>query len=426
MTTDTRYSADTRIMRVVHNALRRDIARAAEVLRTAPPPAQAQRVALADHLVWMMHFLHLHHTGEDSGLWPLVRELNPAAAALLDAMDADHARIGPEMERVAAVAADYRAHPAAREELSQSVTSLERVLLPHLQREEDEMMPVVARTLTRRQWDDVEQRVFIASKTKRELGIEAHWIIDGAGREDYDVTVRKVDPATRFMLLHAFKRPYRRACATRWGADLDVSPRLRRPTRTEGAAELWIDVPARQLYDAVADVTRISERSPECRRCEWLPGRPPGTVGARFRGHNRAHHMRWSRVCEVTAVDPGRKFEFRTVSDRRNPLYHDSTTWSYLFTADGDGTRVTHSYRIDVLPYRPLLRLYSRLQPQHQDMRPQMRQNLEALRQQAHAGSPTGRLSPEPPGRTGRRARPWDRCGPRRGWSRGASTRRGA
>ena len=392
MTTGTLQSVDTRIMRIVHNALRRDIARSAQVLRTAPPPAQTQRVALADHLVWMMHFLHLHHSGEDRGLWPLVRELNPDAGALLDAMDADHARIRPEMERVTAAATEYRVHPTAREGLSHALAALEQVLLPHLQCEEDEMMPVVARTLTRRRWDDVEEQVFIASKTKRELGIEAHWIVDGVDREDYDVTVHKVGPATRFMLLHVFRRPYRRACAARWGADLDVSPRIHQPPRTEGSVELWIDVPAPQLYDMVADVTRINERSPECRSCGWLPGLSPGTVGARFRGRNRAHHMRWSRVCEVAAADPGRKFEFHTVSDRRNPRYHDSTTWSYTFRADGDGTRVTHSYRIDVLPYRPLLSLYARLQPQHRDMRPQMRQNLEALRRQAHAGAPTGSL----------------------------------
>ena len=59
------------------------------------PPAQTQRVALADHLVWMMQFLHIHHSGEDRGLWPLVRELNPAAGPLLDAMDADHSGSPP-------------------------------------------------------------------------------------------------------------------------------------------------------------------------------------------------------------------------------------------------------------------------------------------------------------------------------------------
>lgn len=237
MTTDTLPPADTRIMRVVHSALRRDLTRAAQVLRTAPAPERTQRVALADHLVWMMQFLHLHHSGEDQGLWPLVRAVNPAAEALLDEMDADHARIGPEIERVTAAATDYRADPAAREDLVHALTALEQVLLPHLQREEDEMMPVVARTLTRRQWDEVEQKVFIASKTKRELGIEAHWVVDGVDREDYDVAVGKVGPATRFLLRHAFARPYRRACAARWGADVDVGPRLHRPPRTEGSVE---------------------------------------------------------------------------------------------------------------------------------------------------------------------------------------------
>ena len=104
MTTATRPPADTRIMRIVHSALRRDLARAQQVLRAPPPPAQTQRVALADHLAWMMHFLHIHHSGEDRGLWPLVRELNSAAGPLLDAMDADHTRIAPEIERVTAAA----------------------------------------------------------------------------------------------------------------------------------------------------------------------------------------------------------------------------------------------------------------------------------------------------------------------------------
>lgn len=43
MTTDTLSPADTRIMRIVHSALRRDIARAAQVLHTSPPPARTQR-----------------------------------------------------------------------------------------------------------------------------------------------------------------------------------------------------------------------------------------------------------------------------------------------------------------------------------------------------------------------------------------------
>jgi hypothetical protein len=41
-------------------------------------------VALGKHVSWMLDFLHAHHSGEDAGLWPLVRRRNPAAVELLD------------------------------------------------------------------------------------------------------------------------------------------------------------------------------------------------------------------------------------------------------------------------------------------------------------------------------------------------------
>ena len=76
--------ADTRMMGIVHDALRRDLARTRAAL-ACPVPA-AQRRALAAHVGWMMDFLHEHHEGEDKGLYPMVRAINPATGALLDAM----------------------------------------------------------------------------------------------------------------------------------------------------------------------------------------------------------------------------------------------------------------------------------------------------------------------------------------------------
>ncbi len=93
--TELHEPADTRSMGIVHSALRRDLERTRLVLSASPHPGEEQRRAIAEHLMWMMHFLHVHHTGEDDGLWPLVLAKNPAAAELLDRMDADHKRIAP-------------------------------------------------------------------------------------------------------------------------------------------------------------------------------------------------------------------------------------------------------------------------------------------------------------------------------------------
>ena len=83
--------ADTTMMGIVHDALRRDLGRATAAMSSEPSPPDRQRVAIAVHVRWLMDFLHSHHVGEDQGLWPLVRAHNPQAGDMLDQMDADHA-----------------------------------------------------------------------------------------------------------------------------------------------------------------------------------------------------------------------------------------------------------------------------------------------------------------------------------------------
>ena len=151
--------------------------------------------------------------------------------------------------------------------------------------------------------------------------------------------------------------------------------------RTGGSVDTIIHVSPQVVYAAVADVTKTGERSPECREADWLPGAEPGTVGARFRGRNRVGRLiRWSRVCEIVAAEPGRSFAFRTVPERIDKTRSDSTVWSFqLEPADG-GTRVTHTYEIEKMPAKVMQAIYGRLLPQHRDMRPQMSETLANLK----------------------------------------------
>ena len=155
--------------------------------------------------------------------------------------------------------------------------------------------------------------------------------------------------------------------------------------RTEGSVDTFVAAPPHEVYAAVADISRTGERSSECHSAEWLPGATPGEAGSRFRGRNRSGVARWSRVCEVVASEPGVRFVFRTVPERMDPSRRDSTTWSYTFTPEGTGTRVTHSYEITMLPSRPFRALYGRMLPHHRDMRPQMAETLAALKKALEA-----------------------------------------
>src|SRR5215472_7046210 len=82
--------ADTSTMRIVHTALRRDLARAHTALTEPPYPDSAQRAALSAHLRWLLGFLHKHHEAEDDYLYSMVRTANPGSAPLLNDMASDH------------------------------------------------------------------------------------------------------------------------------------------------------------------------------------------------------------------------------------------------------------------------------------------------------------------------------------------------
>jgi len=216
--------ADTRIMGVAHNALKRDLRRARDVLAASPTPRGRQRRALGEHVLWMLDFLHEHHSGEDTFLWPLMRDRNPAAADLLDSMEADHARIAPAAEAAAEAARAYvtTTTDPPRAALVDALDELMEVLFPHLDREVAEAMPVASACLTARDWDDFLKHLETRPTSPRAvalLAMQALWALEGTDAESYAVATAAVPAPLLFVLVHGFGRSYRRHAAERWGPD---------------------------------------------------------------------------------------------------------------------------------------------------------------------------------------------------------------
>lgn len=213
--------ADTRMMGIVHGALRRDLLRTRDTLVTEPYPLGRQRRALGEHVVWLMRFLHAHHASEDEGLWPLVRARNPGAGELLDGLEAEHQRIDPAATALASAGRRYgeSTDDEARGELVATLDGLTAVLFPHLDREVQDAMPVVSASITRADWQAVEQRYNVKPKSLAQLGMEGHWLLDGIDAEGFDVVVHTVPAVPRFILLHGFARAYRRRARARWEPD---------------------------------------------------------------------------------------------------------------------------------------------------------------------------------------------------------------
>ena len=221
MTITSDATADTTMMRIVHDALRRDLARASATLARPERASREQRRAVGAHLLWMMRFLHAHHASEDDGLYPLVRERAAAAAETLDVLDRmarQHETIAPAMTAVetAASALATTGSDDATQQTTAALDALAGVLLPHLREEEDEAMPITARLITAAEWQALEKLHNLDGKSTSDLGFEGHWLIDSASDADRATVIALVPPIQRFILLHGFARRYRRQAAACW------------------------------------------------------------------------------------------------------------------------------------------------------------------------------------------------------------------
>jgi uncharacterized protein YndB with AHSA1/START domain len=95
---------------------------------------------------------------------------------------------------------------------------------------------------------------------------------------------------------------------------------------------LDIAAPAKEIYALISDITKMGRWSPETYRTRWLGGASGAEAGARFKGYNRWHWVRWATRVEVQVADPGHEFSFCTIMYGK-----PRTLWSYTFFAKGGG-----------------------------------------------------------------------------------------
>jgi len=380
--------ADTRTMRIVHAALRRDLARAQAALTEPPYPDRAQRAALSAHLRWLLGFLHKHHGAEDDYLYPMVRAANPGAATLLNDMAADHDAIQTAMAAAEQAVEHYARSADPREELAAELRTLSGVLLPHLRREEDDMMPVVSASITEQQWRNWEQTA--AKPPRREIPFTANWLMDSLDAGDQALVAavirRGAGPIGRWIVTNILVRGYHKAMFRCWG--LPQHSRLK--FAPAGAASVHASAPPEAVWQVLTDVTRVGEWSHECHTATWLDGSTHAAVGARFRGSNRAGPVRWSKPCTVYLCNAPSEFGYRTQGGR---LMRDSTVWYFALEPEGGGTRLIQRYQV-----RSLAAWADRLGwliiPTHHDRHAALEGDLERLA--AIADSDAGPTGPPP------------------------------
>jgi hemerythrin-like domain-containing protein len=146
---------DTRSMVCVHTFLRREFRLAAGLIRSVHACDTRRARIVADHLEFLTTFLHHHHAGEDRLLWPkLMARVPEELAPLVGLMQAQHEHVAALLQDIEPVRARWRSHAreADRDELARTFDELYLGLTEHLDAEEQRLLPIAARTVSRAEW----------------------------------------------------------------------------------------------------------------------------------------------------------------------------------------------------------------------------------------------------------------------------------
>jgi iron-sulfur cluster repair protein YtfE (RIC family) len=167
-----RGTIDFTAMYATHDAFRRDLGRLAAA-------SAARKASTPQVLAGWENFktqLHIHHSVEDTDLWPRVRlavASRPGDLALLDEMEDEHARMDPLLADVDDALTGQQARLAGH------VAELSAALRGHLAHEEQAALPLIQSSLTPTDW-----RAFAGQMRRRQgvrgAAVYVPWILDEA------------------------------------------------------------------------------------------------------------------------------------------------------------------------------------------------------------------------------------------------------
>lgn len=202
---------DVHDMVVVHRTFRRELTIIPRLVRATAADDLARAAVVAGHARRGLHGLHLHHSGEDVLLWPKLLERAAPEAELIHRMEGQHSRVeelvdllGPAIDRWAA-----EARPAAGEEVAGLFDELRTVLLEHLDDEEAHILPIAARCITQREWDELGEHG-LAQLPRSELPIAVGMLLEDATPAERADILGKAPAPARLLLRTLGAWQYRR------------------------------------------------------------------------------------------------------------------------------------------------------------------------------------------------------------------------
>jgi hypothetical protein len=202
---------DVNEMIVIHRVFRREFTAVPPLVRRARDGDTGRAGTVVGHLRLIMAGLHMHHTGEDVVLWPLLLERATPSTELVQTMQRQHHRVDEYAAQVEPLATAWAADPSAirGEQLARLVEQFAEALLEHLDLEEREILPLVARHISVPEWDSLGEHGK-DSMSARQLPLMFGAILEEADDEERQRMLGHLPAPVRLVMRTVGARQYRR------------------------------------------------------------------------------------------------------------------------------------------------------------------------------------------------------------------------
>jgi hemerythrin-like domain-containing protein len=207
--------AELTMNQVIHAAVRRDVARTEQALRSLRDGDRERAGQIRAGWAHLVDQLRNHHESEDALVWPYLRSVG-ADESLLQAMEAEHEAMATALasasEAVGRVADDPTAATAGA--AADAVAQTAEVINRHLEHEERDAEPLVRAREHDPAWKAVEKQLRPGRLT--DAGAALAWMQDGAGPRELASLRATIPPPVLFVISRVFGRGYTRSIAPIW------------------------------------------------------------------------------------------------------------------------------------------------------------------------------------------------------------------
>jgi len=206
---------DVRDMAIVHRLFRQAYDEAARLVRAAPAPSPGRVTFLADHIDLVLGGLHSHHQDEDELLYPKLIERAPEQAPMTEQVEHEHQIIATALDAASAACTAWRQRPSAEtgEALAAALEHLNEVVQPHLDDEEQKVVPLAAVTLTQQEWDAMGKRG-MSSIPRSKRAIAAGMMLEPLDAADRAYMMKHVPAPLRVLFPLLIERPWKKYAST--------------------------------------------------------------------------------------------------------------------------------------------------------------------------------------------------------------------